>query len=210
MQKSEQEKLAQRAAIKHYEAGRIISQKGQSEGFLLVIIHGSIRISLCSAAGKEFVLGIAGDGEIIGEASLIDGEPQEVDYIAQEKTKVLRIEHNYIAHIADQGDFDKRLNSILCRRLRLIITAIEDVTLYSLEARLARLLCRLHHHTEIAPSIQLYRFHQGLIAMMANASRSKVNQQLQHFLKMGAIEMNAGALSILNPDILEQISLSLD
>ena len=78
--------------------------------------------------------------------------------------------------------------------------------MYPLEMRLARLLLRFDLRVQSRPIISSDKLHQWLLAMMANATRPKVNKQLQQFGTLGAIRLETGAVFITEATILEKIA----
>ena len=78
--------------------------------------------------------------------------------------------------------------------------------MYPLEIRLARLLLRLDRRARARPVLSPDRLHQGLLALMANATRHKVNEQLRRFDTLGAIRLKAGAVFITQEKILREIA----
>jgi CRP-like cAMP-binding protein len=162
---------------------------------------------MCSASGRELLIRIAGHGDIIGEFTLMKDGQHPTDCITQEKTQTLTIAQRALLVAANDISFYSRLTALLFHKLQSTLTTLEDLALASLEVRLARLLLRLHDSDRNRSPAQLQGLNQGQIAMMANATRPKVNQQLQRFRKAGAIDIRAGTVTVRDTNVLEGISL---
>jgi CRP-like cAMP-binding protein len=179
---------------------------------LFLIVSGSVHLSLVSAGGHEFVVTVAGRGEILGEliepgASPSNGVRPYLMPIAQEATLVLRIPWRALRKTIASADLAIRCNILLAERMACMLEVIEDLALHPLDARLARLLARLQARSLSHAVMRLHRFDQGTLALMTNATRPKVNQHLQRFRRLGAIELHRGAVRVRDASVLTQIGL---
>lgn len=170
---------------------------------LYLIVRGSMRLSLVSATGREFVVTIAGRGDVLGELT----EPSSaLIATAQEATQLLRIPWSALQRAGAGVELTQRFNAVLAERIQWLLELIEDIALHPLDARLARVLARLHAHSSTHAVMRLHRFNQNTLAQMANATRPKVNQHLQMFQRLGAIELDAGMVTIRDGAVLARIA----
>jgi CRP/FNR family transcriptional regulator, cyclic AMP receptor protein len=177
---------------------------------LFLIVSGCVRLSLLSTGGREFVVSVAGRGEILGEltapgASEACQTPQTFVAVAQETTHLLRTSWHALSRMIENADLTRRCNEILAERIDRLLEVIEDLAVHPLDARLARLLSRLQTRSASSPFMRLHRFDQGTLALMANATRPKVNQHLQRLQRLGAIEIEGGAVRVLDRAMLAEI-----
>lgn len=199
------EQLAALASCHTYEAGQLIFQQGQAGDYLFLITWGVVRRTITTTSGREFMLDIVGQGDLLGLLSFFDGGERETACIALHRTQVLRI--NYAAMSPPlKISIAPHFNSPLYVQLRTTIKLLGEMTMFPLETRLARLLLRLDRRNQVRPVLSSDRLHQGLLALMVNASRSKVNEQLQRFNTLGAIRLEAGAVFVSQSEILEKIA----
>ena len=118
-----------------------VLRRGDPNGGMVVIMSGRVRISVVSEDGKEVTLSVLGAGEVLGEMSLLDGEPCSADVTAQEDCVLLVIERSqFIALLRSNSGLCLHLMALLTRRLRRANSALEDMALLDLPTRLGRLL----------------------------------------------------------------------
>ena len=109
----------------------------------MAVLRGRVRISSVSGDGKEVTLNVISPGEIFGEIALLDGEPRSTE----------RRDRGHPAAgggapavpavpCAEPGPV-LRLLAVLCDRLRRTSMALEEIALFDLPARLARVLLKL-------------------------------------------------------------------
>ena len=87
----ELEQLIQKSELKHFSEGDQIIKYGQSGRFLGVVLSGEVEVSSLDEGGERQLLAIMKTGDIIGEMSLLTGEPSCADVIASESTNILLI-----------------------------------------------------------------------------------------------------------------------
>lgn len=163
---------------------------------VFLIVSGSVHLSLISASGREFVVTIAGRGEVLGELDTSGRSQSALIATTQEPTRLLRIRWDTLRQTGAGAELLRRCNTLLAERLRWLQDIVEDLALYPLDARLARVLARLHARSSSHAVMRLHRLNQNTLAQMTNATRPKVNQYLQVFQRLGAIELDAGSVRI--------------
>jgi CRP-like cAMP-binding protein len=178
--------------------------------WLFLIVSGSVNLSLLSASGRQFVVTIAGRGEILGELSNSNPVGSErtsptLIAVAQEPTCILRIPWHTLRQSIASTELAQRCNALLAERAAWMLAVIQDLALYPLDARLARLLARMQERSSAHAAARLNRLDQGTLALMANGTRPKVNQHLQRLQQLGAIRLDHGAVRVCNSALLEQL-----
>ena len=99
---------------------------------------------MVSEDGKEATLSVLGPNEVLGEMSLLDGEPCSADVTAQEDCTLLVIDRaRFLALLRANSGLCLHLMTFLTKRLRRANSALEDMALLDLPTRLGRLLTRL-------------------------------------------------------------------
>ena len=184
-----QERIAVLATSRRYPPGSTLFSRGEAGGPLLLIESGMVCLSLFSDEGKELVVDIAGRGDTVGELSFADGDRRETSCIALESVRVVSIARHGLP-MSVESNLNDYLSALLYRRLRETVVLIEELALCSLEARLIRRL----QHFDKRTSVRLSRLGQGVLAMLVNASRPKLNRQLHRLQKVGVIDLNKGAI----------------
>ena len=111
--------IAARAAVRRAARNDVILRRGDPNAGMVVIMSGRVRISLVSEDGKEVTLTVLGSGDVLGEMSLLDGEPVSADVTAQEDCVLLVIDRaQFLTLLRGSSDICLHLMALLSRRLR--------------------------------------------------------------------------------------------
>jgi CRP-like cAMP-binding protein len=169
-----------------------------------------VRISSVSSDGKEVTLNVINPGEIFGEIALLDGEPRSADANAIEDTLLLVVERrHFVPFLRQNEDLYLRLLAVLCSRLRRTSMALEEIALFDLPVRLARVLLKLAgdygRTAGNATRIDLKLSQRDLSNLVA-ASRESVNKQLRTWRESGAVDMEDGFIVLRQPDELRRLT----
>ena len=198
--------IARRSSPRALAAGGVLPLHDVRDSPLYLIVRGSMRLSLVSAAGREFVVTIVGRGDVLGEPTVLDRPSSALITTAQEATELLRIPWSALQRAGAGIELTERFNVVLAERIQWLLELIEDIAMHPLDARLARVLARLHARSSTHAVMRLHRLNQNTLAQMANATRPKVNQHLQLFARLGAIELEAGLVKIRDGAVLARIA----
>lgn len=187
-----------------------VLRRGDPEASLMVLVQGRLRAGATAADGREVVMGLVDPGGVIGEIALLDGKPRSLDVVAMADSVLLVVERReFLPFLLRHPELMLRMVLVLCDRLRRSSSALEDVALASLQARLARLLLKLAdeygepHGTGIRLRVKLSQ--RDLSAQVA-ATRERVNKQLRLFKDAGMVGDEAGAIVLLKPDELRRVA----
>ena len=204
LQPAELDSVLAHATTKRFARGSTILRKADPGTGMVVVLSGRVRIGAMSEEGKEITIAILGQGELLGELSLIDGQPRSADAIALEECVVLRVERaHFLGLLRGNSDLCLRLMTVLCGRLRKVNAALEDIALLDLSGRLGRLLVRLAREYGIsAPGGTriAVRLSQKDLSTLVGASREQVNRQLRQWEQEDIISQDKGYLTIQDLD----------
>jgi CRP/FNR family cyclic AMP-dependent transcriptional regulator len=203
MEPAEIEEILSLASERHVPRGTVIFQKGDEGSSLMAVLSGRVRISVVSLEGKEITLNVISPGEIFGEIALLDGKPRSADATALETSSLLLIERRHFLPFAQRhADLYPRLLAVLCDRLRRTSLALEELALFDLPVRLARLLMKLaQDYGRPDPNgirIDL-KLSQRDISNLIASSREGVNKQLRAWREDGVVDMEGGYLLVRRP-----------
>lgn len=119
----EHNQLLQSCERKAYKPGAALIQEGEKQTSLYVIVKGDVKVQR-DHEGFAIELSRAGQGEIFGDMSFIEGQPASATVIAgDEEVLAFVITHNQISTLMGQNPafaarFYQSLADILSRRLR--------------------------------------------------------------------------------------------
>jgi CRP-like cAMP-binding protein len=175
-------------------------RRGDANSGMVVIVSGRVRISVVSEDGKEATLNVLGANEVLGEMSLLDGEPCSADVTAQEDCTLLVIERGqFLALLRASSGLCLHLMAMLCKRLRQTNSALEDMALLDLPTRLGRLLARLaaDYGVPVRAGTRIeVKLSQKDLSTLVGASREKVNRQIRQWEEEGVLARDSGRMVI--------------
>lgn len=185
--------LAQRAVPRHYSAGEIIFNEGDSCSGLYVIEAGNVRIFKSSAAGREQVLAIEGAGSSIAELPVFDGGNYPASASAASDTVMLFVSKNdFQALCLEHPRVALKVLRVVGARLRRLVGIIEELSFTTVHQRLSAYLCRLAATGKRTPEgieITLPTSNQELAAQIGTV-RELVSRNLSRLQAQGFIHMD--------------------
>lgn len=112
------QRVASLATEHHIDADEVLFEQGDLGEEMYVIVHGNVRIMVrAGETEKEFVR--RGVGEVIGEMSVISGEPRNASVIAAEETHLLCLDRrNFEGLLRERPEVGLAVMRVLCIRLK--------------------------------------------------------------------------------------------
>jgi CRP-like cAMP-binding protein len=210
MQPTELDGILNFASERRYRRNQMIFQRGDEGSSLMAVLRGRVRISSVSGEGKELTLNVISPGEIFGEIALLDGQPRSADATAIEETTLLVVERRqFLPFVRQNDDLFLRLLAVLCSRLRRTSTALEEIALFDLPVRLARVLLKLAvDYGRPGPGgtrIDLKLSQRDLSNLVAS-SRESVNKQLRAWREHKVVELEDGFIVLRRPAELNRLT----
>ncbi len=211
MRDEELDEIIAFATERRIPKGTVIFTKGDAGTSMMAVLVGRVRVSAVSAEGREVTLNVIGPGEIFGEIALLDGKPRSADCTTLEDSTLMVVERRHFLPflLKNEGLVD-RLLGVLCDRLRRTSMALEEIALFDLQARLARLLVKLSEDygrklpNDGGVRIDL-KLSQRDLATLVASSRETVNKQLRGWREQGVVEQTAGYLVVKNSAALTRL-----
>ncbi len=196
MKPSELDELIASSSERRVSRGTLIFSKGDPGSFMLAVLSGHVRVGTVSLQGREVTLNVIGPGEIVGEIALLDGKARSADTVAAEDTTMMVIErHIFLPFLLRHEGLVERMLVVLCDRLRRTSTALEEIALFDLQARLAKVLVKLgeDYGRPVAAGVRIdLKLSQRDLSNLVASSRESVNKQLRIWRDAGMIEVEAG------------------
>jgi CRP-like cAMP-binding protein len=210
MRTEELDEILKFASERRVRRGQTIFQRGDNGSSLMAVLRGRVRISSVSGDGKELTLNVISPGEIFGEFALLDGKPRSNDAAASEDTLLLVVERrHFIPFLAKNQDLTLRLLSVLCDKLRRTSMALEEIALFDLPVRLARVLLKLaedYGRPSVAGTRIDLKLSQRDLSNLVAASRESVNKQLRAWRENGSVDLEGGFIVLRRPAALRQLT----
>jgi CRP-like cAMP-binding protein len=183
--------LASHARRQNFDIGESIFHVGEPGQSMMVILNGTVRVSLPGPQGKGVILADLPAGEVLGEVALLDGKERSADATALTKCELVVLERrDVVAFLERRPDVCLKLLEFMCARLRKSDQRMSDIAFLELSVRLAKVLLdriRPADHTGAKPKLSLS---QTELASMIHASRENVNRCLRNWQRQGIIDLN--------------------
>jgi CRP/FNR family transcriptional regulator len=126
------------------EKGRVIFCEAEIPHFYYQIVSGEVRMVNIGTSGREFIQGLSGPGDPIGETALLTGQPYIAAAIANVETVLLRLPRStFLQLLRDNPDAHFAFTCHLACRLRLQTALSKDICT-SQPAHLISALLRRH------------------------------------------------------------------
>jgi CRP-like cAMP-binding protein len=187
--------------ITRFEKAETIYSQGENCSTVLYINSGRVKLSTTGEDGKEGVIAILTDGDLLGEACLSEAFSEHVARAtAMEPTTVFGIQKIEMSRVLrEEPDFRDYFISYLLRRNARIEADLVFQLCNSTEKRLARLLLLLARPDRAGSAeIKAPIIAQETLADMIGTTRSRVNVFMNKFRKLGFIDYGKGSLRVHN------------
>lgn len=210
MEAAELDAILDIATERRFRRGQTVFQKGDTGSSMMAVLSGRVRISAVNADGKEITLNVISPGQVFGEIALLDGQPRSADATAIEDTLLMVVERrHFMPFLTANQNLLSRLLAVLCERLRSTSMALEQIALFDLEARLARLILKLAadygRPTGDGMRIELKLSQRDLSNLVA-ASRESVNKQLGEWREGGVLTFENGYIVLHRQEDLQALA----
>jgi CRP/FNR family cyclic AMP-dependent transcriptional regulator len=175
-----------------YQKDKIVYSQGTPADCVFYIHRGKVKVTVVSKRGKEAVVAIRGPDEFCGEGAMT-GKPLRLATVTTlSRCEIVRLTKEILSRfLHEDSDFaDYFLNHLLTRTAR-VEADLVDQLFNSSEMRLARALLLLAHYGDDlgAEPIPL-TVNQNTLAELIGTTRSRVNEFMNKFRKLGLINYN--------------------
>lgn len=170
----------------------IIYTQGDTANAVYYIVAGTANIIVNSKFGKEAIVGILQAGDFFGEGCLDGSLLRTSSVITTSPCKIARLDKPAVLRaLGDDADFAKLFLDFVLGRNQKLKEELVDLLINSSEKRLARILLTLANFG-IGDQARFITtpINQETLAHMVGTTRSRINQFMNRFRKMGYIEYN--------------------
>ncbi len=209
MNPEELEEVLRLSSERRVTRGASIFQKGDEGSSMMAVLSGRVRVSSVSVEGREITLNVIDPGEVFGEIALLDGKPRSADCTAIEETMLLVLERrHFLPFLQRHESLYLRLIAVLCEKLRNTSMALEELALFDLPARLARVLLKLalDYGRQTQQGIRIdVKMSQRDLSNLVASTRESVNKQLRIWRDDRVVDLDGGYLILCRPDELRML-----
>lgn len=177
---------------------------------LFILQKGKVRIFRIAPSGKELTLAVVGAGTVFGEMALTDQQLEGNYAQAMEPSVVSMMSREDLERlILEKPEVGLQLVHLLSERLRLQSDRLEDISLKSVDGRLANIILELVEAEGIR-TVEGYRIpthytHEELGTMIA-ANRVAVTRAFKVLQDEGVVELRRRRIHVTDPERLESLA----
>jgi len=180
-------------------AHELLFQKGDRSDALWGVLSGRIVTEARAEDGKEMVLDVYQPGDIFGEVGVLDFGPRRVEATAACHSELFRLERSrFLEFLQANPELCFRVFSLLCTHLRDTTETLEDMALYKMPDRLAKLLIRMTDAAVVKHGGRVLHVTQFDLARAMGVQREAVNRQLKEWEKSGWIAVKRQKIEVLD------------
>lgn len=198
-----EDELAEVASHVHertFRCGEVILLEGEAPRAVYFIVHGQVRIYRLSPEGREQVLKRLGPGGAFNLVPVLDGGPNPSSAMAWTDVTVYAIERgHFVQMVREHPALAVAVLTDFAAKLRHITALVEDLSLRTVAARLAKLLLTQAAEEEAAPR----RMTQQEMAAQLGTVREVVGRALAELEREGLIRMERHRIVIVDRTGLE-------
>ena len=182
---SELEEIQSLFTLRKYPKGSMIILEEEYGDVVFIVKSGTVKITRVNDEGKEVILSLMGQYDIVGEMSVIDGESRSANVLSQEPCELYAIRsEDFLNILKNNFDVTFSLMGELALRLRKSDQYIEALSLSDAEHRIGVSILNLAEEMGVIRqgkvTIDNLPFQQD-IANMSGTSRETVSRILKLF-----------------------------
>jgi len=196
--------VAQSGTRRHYGKGEVIFLEGDPCAGLYIVEEGRVKVFKVSRGGREQVLKLLSPGEFFNEVAVLDGGPNPVSAMAALESILWIIDRSTMLDLlARYTALAQGVIENLAARARHLVSLVEDLSLRTVSARLAKLLLSQVVGSDEAPR----RMTQQEMAAQLGTVREMVGRVLHSFEEEGLIRFDRHRIIILDREGLENTAM---
>jgi len=203
--------LAAVAVERRHARGQIIFLEGEPCAGLYVVAEGEVKIFKLSPQGREQILHRAGPGSTFNDVAVLDGGPNPASAAALTDTAVCIVTRPDIRRLAQTYPaLAWALIESIAHRARHLVAMVEDLSLRSVKARLARLLLAEVRQGVSASEIDRSQMvTQAELAARLGTVREMIGRALRDLADEGLIVFDRHRIVIVDRDRLAAVGEGL-
>lgn len=197
--------LAMASEVLATEGGTTLYREGEPSGAVYFLSEGRVKLHRSSGGPKERdqILGVVGDGAVLGLASALEGRPQSQAATALTDCTLYAVFRDDLLEILGRfPEASLRLAQTLAARLRSLEDLVGDLVFHSAPQRVARMLLNLateegrvtRSGVVFEPSLSRQE-----MAEATGISREALSRALSRLAQEGILDLDSRAVTILKP-----------
>jgi len=189
-----------------FKRGQSIFSEGDEATGFYVVASGKVKIYKSSPDGKEQILHIFGPGEAFGEVPMFAGGhfPANADTLEQSRLFFFP-RAGFIDLIKQEPMLAMNMLGALSRRLRMLATLVDNLSLKEVPGRLAAYFLHLSEVDSGADELEL-EISKGQLASLLGTIPETLSRILAKMSSQGIIVVDGKKVTILDRELLEELA----
>ena len=199
------ETIVRSASPLDYDPDQLVILEGEPATGLYVVQYGWLKVSKIAMDGREQILQFLGKGEAFNAVSVFTEALNQASVTALEATRLWIIRRNTMLQLLDTNPRMARLIiQDLAGRLTHLVALVEDLSLRTVEARIARLLLE----QSVGETVERKKWAtQTEMASRLGTVADVISRTMRKMIERGLIQMTRNEIQILNRAELEKIAM---
>jgi CRP-like cAMP-binding protein len=199
-----QEALMRRCESTTVHAGEYLFRRGDAPNGFFGLKSGKLKACTLREDGKEAILAVIEAGNWFGQTSMASGHARLRDVVALERSTLFVVRNPAFDELMKSQAFFHAIAGLQSIHMNWLYRMIEDATLHSTRARIARRLLLLASGdvTMLSQSRPDVTVSQDTLAMMLGITRQTLSLELKAMAEQGAIALRYGRIEITSKDML--------
>ncbi len=175
-------------STKKVSKNHTLFEEGETADAFFMVVYGKVKIYKLSPDGKEYIIHVQGENEIIAEAAIFDKKNYPAGCKAVEDTLAVRIPKNeFVELIRTNPSLSIKFMSAYSKRLREFVSVIEGLSGTDVKKRLARYIVNKVSKDKSSHVIKLDISKKELASMLGTVPET-ISRSIAGLKKQGIID----------------------
>jgi len=199
------EAVAEAAVRREYGAGELVFLEGERNAGLYIVEQGWLKSIKSLATGREQILRFVGPGDVFNEIGCLASSTNQASVIALEPSAVWIVQGNALLRLMERyPPLARAITQNLAERVLHLMLLVEDLSLRSVESRLARLILQ---QSQKRPLHRRPWATQAEMAARIGTVPDVLNRALRTLVEEGLIRVDRHRIEIVDPQGLKERAL---
>jgi CRP/FNR family cyclic AMP-dependent transcriptional regulator len=191
-----QAQIRSRLFVETLEEGEHLYQRGADAIGLYQVLGGFLQLKAVGASGDEILITVYGPGSWLGEIPLLGDGERAYDAIAQGKVEIATLPRADFEELSKlYPEISQRLVAKLCQVISGLLFHIEETSLLSLRARLAKLIlsaAKTYGSKQREGIVIAMPLSQADLGKMLGVTRYNIQREIKYWKTKGLIDKQKG------------------
>ncbi|NBV17364.1 Crp/Fnr family transcriptional regulator [Janthinobacterium sp.] len=197
------------SVVRHYEAGAVITRRGEPSAHWIGVHAGLIKLAVYNADGRGATFSGVPAGGWCGEGSVLKRELRRYDVVAVRAADIILVPADlFHLLLAESLSFNAFVIRQLNERMGQFIATIQNQRLLAVDAQVAQAIAQLFHPMLYPRTSSVLELSQEEIGLLTGISRQRVNQALGHLAELKLISIAYQAIRVVDLDGLRRYGVA--